>query len=121
MQQIGSGTLRGVGVGNDMLNTLDEDEHHKTWLPASSVVTAALCLGRCQVGEDVAPGDKVEGRFLASESIRRKVTVSHRWYPGTIVAVNSDGTYNIKYDDDDDDDEECNVLAVCVRARPTID
>lgn len=37
--------------------------------------------------------DRVEGQFRGGE----------RWYPCTVKAVNSDGTYNLSYDDGDEE------------------
>ena len=48
---------------------------------------------------------QVEARFGGEED----------WYPGTVKAVNADGTYQIAYDDGDEEDS---VAPEYVRLRP---
>ena len=49
---------------------------------------------------------QVEARFGGEED----------WYPGTVKAVNADGTYQIAYDDGDEEDS---VAPEYVRLRPS--
>ena len=53
----------------------------------------------------IGVGVQVEARFGGEED----------WYPGTVKAVNADGTYQIAYDDGDEEDS---VAPEYVRLRP---
>jgi len=53
----------------------------------------------------IGVGVPVEARFGGEED----------WYPGTVKAVNADGTYQIAYDDGDEEDS---VAPEYVRLRP---
>ena len=55
--------------------------------------------------EAIGVGVQVEARFGGEED----------WYPGTVKAVNADGTYQIAYDDGDEEDS---VAPEYVRLRP---
>ena len=56
--------------------------------------------------EAIGVGVQVEARFGGEED----------WYPGTVKAVNADGTYQIAYDDGDEEDS---VAPEYVRLRPS--
>ena len=55
--------------------------------------------------EAIGVGVQVEARFGGEED----------WYPGTVAAVNADGTYRVAYDDGDEEDS---VAPEYVRLRP---
>ena len=55
--------------------------------------------------EAIGVGVQVEARFGGEED----------WYPGSVKAVNADGTYQIAYDDGDEEDS---VAPEYVRLRP---
>ena len=55
--------------------------------------------------ETIGAGAAVEARFGGEED----------WYPGSVKAVNADGTYQIAYDDGDEEDS---VAPEYVRLRP---
>ena len=56
--------------------------------------------------EAIGVGVQVEARFGGEED----------WYPGSVKAVNADGTYQIAYDDGDEEDS---VAPEYVRLRPS--
>ena len=60
-----------------------------------------------------APARTVQAAFTVSQKVEGNYGGEGKWYPGSISKVNSDGSYNIAYDDGD---SEGNVPADRIRA-----
>jgi DUF971 family protein len=85
-------------------------EHHVEVVRVRHLPSAATALdSSAQAGETVKP---VAG-FAVGQKVLGDYRGKNRWYPAKVAAVNSDGTYDIDYDDGE---KESNLRAERLRA-----
>ena len=109
-----NGTYRIRYDDGDVESNVDASLIRRVAAPDTDAATSsAQPLQPQQLSEDIKVG---EPRFSIFERVECRYGARHRFYPGSIAAVNADGTYEIVYDDED---SESNVAEALIRILPT--